>query len=146
MDADDAFVGSKLALFIGPKLLVIQRDDFDSIPYPGHWDFPGGGREGDESAIACTLRETREEVGLNLSRSDLAWSRWYWRDSGRAWFFAAHLPGSAIHDVRLGSEGQRWAVWTPEAYIEHPLSIPPFVEQLRDYLELPDTETRLLAS
>ena len=44
-----SFIGAKLALFIGADLLTILRDDRPDIPFPGHWDFPGGGREGGES-------------------------------------------------------------------------------------------------
>jgi len=66
-----SFSGAKLALFLGVDLLVILRDDRPDIPYPGHWDFPGGGREGQETPEACALRETREEVGLVLRPSEL---------------------------------------------------------------------------
>ena len=68
------FSGAKLALFLGQELLVILRDDRPDIPYPGHWDLPGGGREGDETPQACVLRETQEEVGLKLTENDLGWS------------------------------------------------------------------------
>ena len=29
-----------------------------------HWDFPGGGQEGDETAEQTAIRETREEIGF----------------------------------------------------------------------------------
>ena len=57
-----SFSGAKLALFLGADLLVIKRDDRPDIPYPGYWDLPGGGREGDETPQACALRETYEET------------------------------------------------------------------------------------
>ncbi|MGV6848623.1 MAG: NUDIX domain-containing protein [Marinibacterium sp.] len=139
------FLGSKAALFIGPKILVIQRDDFDHIPYPGFWDFPGGGRENGESAVDCTLRETEEEVGLRLQPSQLIWSRQYYRAGGNAWFFVAHLPLQMAGQVRLGSEGQRWDLWDPDIYLHHPLAIPPFARQLRDYLNGLAGEDRQMA-
>ena len=43
------FRGAKLALFVGDDLAVILRDDIPHIPFPNCWDFPGGGREGDET-------------------------------------------------------------------------------------------------
>jgi 8-oxo-dGTP diphosphatase len=69
------FSGAKLALFLGQKIVVILRDDKPDIPYPGHWDLPGGGREQEESPEVCALRETEEEIGLQLAPSDLVWSR-----------------------------------------------------------------------
>lgn len=131
---DDDFSGAKLAVFLGRDLLVIQRDDKADIPYPGHWDLPGGGREGQESPSACALRETREEVGLVLPEGALVWRRSYLRPRGRVWFFAAHLPASAAEKIRLGDEGQCWALMAPRTYCAHPLAVPHFAERLREYL------------
>lgn len=128
------FSGAKLALFLGPDLLVIQRDDKPDIPYPGHWDFPGGGREGDETPQTCALRETEEEVGLVLTGGDIVWSNSYLRPRGRVWFFTAHLPAQVQDDIRFGSEGQGWRLMAPEVYCNHPLSVPHFAEQLRHYM------------
>ena len=36
------FSGTKIALFIGDRLLVMRRDDRPDIPYPGYLDLPGG--------------------------------------------------------------------------------------------------------
>lgn len=133
-DPTMTFSGAKLALFIGADLLVIRRDDDPTIPYPGHWDLPGGGREEAESPEQCALRETREEVGLIVPPEQLSWSRSYLRPRGKVWFFAAHLPEAAAGLVRLGDEGQGWSLMAPEVYCEHPLAIPHFVDQLRIYL------------
>ena len=56
----DGIVGAKIALLAGARVLTHLRDEIPSIPFPGHWDFPGGGREGGESAEACALRELHE--------------------------------------------------------------------------------------
>lgn len=132
------FSGAKLALFLGPDLLVIRRDDRPDIPWPDHWDLPGGGREGDESPQTCVLRETREEIGLVLNASDLTWSTSYLRPRGRVWFFAAHLPGTAQSLIRFGSEGQGWRLMPPAQYCAHPLAVPHFAKQLRAYMALPE--------
>lgn len=128
------FSGSKLALFLGAELLVILRDDKPDIPWPGYWDLPGGGREGEESPLDCVLRETWEEVGLVLSPREVSWSTSYLRPHGRVWFFAAHLPAARRADVRLGDEGQEWRLMAPETYCHHPLAVPHFAEQLTLYL------------
>ena len=129
-----SFIGAKLALFLGEQLLVILRDEKPDIPYPGHWDFPGGGREGDESPETCALRETQEEVGLTLSQAELIYARSYLRPSGLRWFFVARLPEARVTEIILGDEGQCWQLMSPEAYLAHPLGIPSFKYRLRDYL------------
>ena len=121
-----SFIGAKLALFLGEQLLVILRDEKPDIPYPGHWDFPGGGREGDESPETCALRETQEEVGLTLSQAELIYARSYLRPSGLRWFFVARLPEARVTEIILGDEGQCWQLMSPEAYLAHPLGIPSF--------------------
>lgn len=130
------FAGSKLALFLGSDLLVILRDDKPDIPWPGYWDLPGGGREGEETPIDCALRETQEEVGLSLAPEDVTWGTSYLRPNGRVWFFAAHLPALRVDQVRLGDEGQEWRLMAPRDYCAHPLAVPHFAEQLSHYLAL----------
>ncbi|MCI5097044.1 MAG: NUDIX hydrolase [Rhodobacteraceae bacterium] len=130
------FSGAKLALFIGADLVVIRRDDKPDIPYPGHWDLPGGGREGDESPVDCALRETHEELGLLLSPSDLVWSMSYLRPvRGMVWFFVAHMPAALAQDIRLGQEGQEWRLMSAEDYMSDALAVPHFAQRLRDYLD-----------
>lgn len=140
------FSGAKTAIFIGSDLLVIERDQKPDIPWPGHMDLPGGGREGDESPIDCALRETWEEVGLTLHSGDLVWARSYERPHGTIWFFVAHLPAQTVDDIRFGDEGQGWSLMAPEVYLNHPRQIPHFSDQLRDYLGHPATADRLAAS
>ncbi|WP_109310802.1 NUDIX domain-containing protein [Ruegeria sp. AU67] len=124
------FTGAKVALFLGSDLLVIQRDDKKDIPFPGHFDFPGGGREGAETPLQCVRRETLEEVGLNLAKADFVWSRMY----GQNWFFAAHRPTSDVNLIRFGDEGQGWCLMSPDIYLENALAVPNFAIRLRDYL------------
>jgi len=53
---EDDFIGSKLALMIGDRILVILRDDFAHITFPNVWDFPGGGREAGETPLQTMHR------------------------------------------------------------------------------------------
>lgn len=136
------FSGAKLALFLGQSLLVIRRDDRADIPWPDHWDLPGGGRDGDETPLDCALRETREEVGLVVPADQVIWRVNYLRPHGRIWFFAAHLPATWSAQVVLGDEGQEWQLMEPCDYIRHPKAVPHFAGQLDIYLGSPEYQRR----
>lgn len=99
------FAGAKLAILLTGKVLVIQRDARDDIPYPGSWDFPGGGREGDETPLACALRETREELGLQIAPERLAWGRCYGAGGARTWFFVTRTADSVVRQCSLETRG-----------------------------------------
>lgn len=133
-----AFEGAKLALFIGDRLLVIRRDLRTDIPWPGYLDLPGGAREGQETARACVLRETREETGLILRAEQLIWARHYPDDPTPAWFFAARLPASAEAEIVFGGEGQGWLLMAPDAYVASPEAIPHFRLRVREFLDRPE--------
>ena len=47
-----------------PKVLLIQRGN---EPYKGHWAFPGGFMDMDETTEQCAIRELEEETGLQIS-------------------------------------------------------------------------------
>ena len=128
-----AFDGAKLFLFLGPNLFVIRRDDFPGLSWPGYLDLPGGAREGQESGLACILRETCEETGLRLTECDLVWRRFYGAPS-RAWYFAAHLPAKAEAQVVFGNEGQGWMLMPPEASVTWSEAVPHFAQRVGDYL------------
>ncbi|MBE3637858.1 NUDIX hydrolase [Mangrovicoccus algicola] len=136
-EARAEFAGAKLALFIGDRLLVCLRDDIATIPFPGQWDFPGGGREGRESPEATALRETREEFGLVLDPGDLArpLAHRSHEQGWLNWFFVAHLPATAEAAIRFGDEGQCWRLIPPRAYLRNPRRIPHLAALLADYLD-----------
>ena len=60
------FTGVKAALLVEQSILVILRDNKPDIPWPNTWELPGGGREGDETYEEGTLREIKEEFGINV--------------------------------------------------------------------------------
>lgn len=52
----------------GPEVLFIRRAESPRDPWSGHMAFPGGRQsEGDPTLLDTAIRETFEEVGLNLS-------------------------------------------------------------------------------
>jgi 8-oxo-dGTP diphosphatase len=133
-DAQNVFSGAKLLLFLGADILLLRRDHSAGIPWPECLDFPGGGREGNESPQACVLRETQEETGLQIDPLALRFVHLRGRAPKADWFFAAHLPSDAQHDVRFGGEGAGWETMTPAKAASHPLMIPHFAQILKRYL------------
>jgi len=52
----------------GPELFFIRRAEQPQDPWSGHMAFPGGRQDaGDATLLETAMRETREEVGLDLS-------------------------------------------------------------------------------
>ena len=128
------FNGAKVALFIGDRLLVILRDDDPAIPFPNLWDFPGGGREGNETPFETLVREVREEVGLDLPRAAVVWEKSLpWSQDARQsiWFFVARLPVGIENDIVFGDEGQRWDLMTPDAFLACGRTVPSLASRLQ---------------
>jgi 8-oxo-dGTP pyrophosphatase MutT (NUDIX family) len=52
----------------GPEVFLIRRAEHPRDPWSGHMAFPGGRQDADDTTLLHTaMRETREEVGLDLS-------------------------------------------------------------------------------
>ncbi|MGD8317005.1 MAG: CoA pyrophosphatase [Myxococcales bacterium] len=53
----------------GPEVLFIRRAESSRDPWSGHMAFPGGRQsDGDATLLDTAIRETQEEVGLDLIR------------------------------------------------------------------------------
>ena len=135
MADDETFGGAKMALFLGGRLVVILRDDLPDLPYANHWDLPGGGREGSETAFECVRRECLEELGLEIAPASVLWKRAYHTDGTTNWLFVVGAPAETSQDIVFGDEGQRWTLMDPQVFLSHPMAVPRFQDRLRDYLE-----------
>jgi 8-oxo-dGTP pyrophosphatase MutT (NUDIX family) len=55
-----------------PEVLLIRRPDKASDPWSGHMAFPGGRKDtADRDLVRTAMRETLEEVGVELGASEL---------------------------------------------------------------------------
>jgi 8-oxo-dGTP pyrophosphatase MutT (NUDIX family) len=72
---DTALIWAAVAVIIAPDpdaLLLIRRADRAGDPWSGHMALPGGRREPDDPDLLSTaIRETREEVGIELAGGQL---------------------------------------------------------------------------
>lgn len=131
------FSGAKIALICGQRLVAYQRDVKPTIPWPGLWDLPGGGREGGETPEACALREVREEFGIVLTPDRVHWRRRYpgALDGQRAsYFLAAAIGETEIATIRFGDEGQCWRMMSFEEFLAHPEAVAHLQLRFGDYL------------
>ncbi|SLN20692.1 NUDIX hydrolase [Pseudooctadecabacter jejudonensis] len=127
--------GTKIILYHGARLISLLRDDVPSIPYPNHWDLPGGGIEADEDAKDAILRETAEEIGLHIAPATVTWTRAYSKANGfTSTFYAAPVTAAQIAAITLGNEGQAWSLMPIATFCSHPQAVPHFRTRVRDYL------------
>jgi 8-oxo-dGTP pyrophosphatase MutT (NUDIX family) len=55
----------------GIEALFIHRAEHPQDPWSGHMAFPGGRSEEDESPLETAVRETREELGIDLRDAEI---------------------------------------------------------------------------
>ena len=133
-----SFVGAKLILTQGANLLTCLRDDFDWLPFPGHWDLPGGQAEPGETPMECALRELDEEFGLRLDPARLAGQIMpsVTRPGRDSWLFVGTLTIDEIASIRFGDEGQEWRMMPISEFVAHPRAVPHFRSHVAQVLGL----------
>lgn len=121
------FVGAKAALICNGAVLTYLRDDRPGLPWPAHWDLPGGGREAAESAEQCLFREVMEEFALPLTPAHLTWRGSFpalHSPGHHAIFFSGHITASEVSAIRFGNEGQAWQMMPLAQWLTHPRAVP----------------------
>lgn len=106
------FIGAKIAVLRGQDVLTLLRDDIPTIPFPGEWDLPGGGREGAETPFQTAARELFEELSIRISPDKVIYHKEresLTRPDLRSHFFVARWDDLGDGAIRLGDEGQRWS-------------------------------------
>jgi len=74
IEADPTQQAAVAAVLYGDpvRLLLIRRATFEGDPWSGHLAFPGGRREPTDPTLRATaIRETHEELGVDLSHATL---------------------------------------------------------------------------
>ena len=130
----EPFRGAKLAIMVGDRIVTILRDDIPTIPWPGHWDLPGGARDPGETPEECVLREVFEELGLRMTEADLAYRAKGENRGMPVWFFAAEWPEFDPGGVVFGNEGQEWKLAPLEWFLTEARTIPHQIDELKRYL------------
>jgi len=75
VEDDPDLIQAAVALVLAPEpasILLIRRAEREADPWSGQMALPGGRRDrGDDALLQTALRETREEVGLQLAAEHL---------------------------------------------------------------------------
>ena len=116
---DEHCSGVKGLVYIGDKLLVYRRD-YNTDKYPGCIDFPGGGKDGDETPFENYKREISEEFSINVDEDDIVYVRQYPSVSKKdkhVYFPVAKLETKAEGEIALGDEGLEFSLISEDEYL-----------------------------
>jgi 8-oxo-dGTP diphosphatase len=131
------FHGTKVAILVGDKLLMLLRDNKPGLFNANMWDFPGGGRKGKENHQECAIREIREELGIKINSKSFIWEKIYpaQKDPNqKAFFIVAKISGENIKGIKL-NEGQKWALFDKETFFKKDNVVEALKLRFNDYLK-----------
>src|ERR1700691_3324536 len=134
----DEFSGVKIALIVGNKLVVIQRENVPGLAFAGLWDFPGGAREDHETPVQCAIRETKEELGLNLDSNLIEWQSKHpamQNPNLVAYFMVYKITDEGLRNIKFGNEGQGWKLISITNFMESSDVVEPLKDRLQNYLD-----------
>lgn len=131
------FSGVKIALVMSDEVLVILRDNNPALWSANMWDFPGGGREDNETPFDCIVREVHEELGITLHQKQILWQKTYpaMKDTQQtAYFMVANIKKDDVKNIVFGDEGQKWKFIKISDFYADPTVIEPLKDRFRDYM------------
>lgn len=132
-----SFIGAKGVVFVGEKIVVYRRDE-KAPNFPFHIDIMGGGPEGDESPLETFIREVKEEVSLDISKSDVVYAKQYpsvMDPSREMYFFVVKLSVSFESKIKLGDEGLELFLMTPQEFLNRDDAIKSQQEKFATFLK-----------
>jgi 8-oxo-dGTP pyrophosphatase MutT (NUDIX family) len=131
IEPDPSLTRASVALLIRPRpedleILLIQRPQSERDPWSGHMALPGGRRSGLEDLLQTAVRETHEEVGIDLAHrglligrlDDLNPSRGGPRIAVSPFVFAVPPDVDVVPDPLEVAE----TVWIPLSHLSDPVS------------------------
>lgn len=110
---EDKFVGCKVCLINNGKIITILRDNISDIPYPNMWDLPGGGRENEETPYETMRREVKEELDINVPKSNVKYIKFYKSLTSlddKAVFMVCDIDDDLIKNINFKNEGQKYKI------------------------------------
>lgn len=116
------FNGARGLVFLGEKMLAYRRD-YNTTVSPGRIDYPGGGREGDESPFETFRREVWEEFGITIREDEMEFSCTIpsvANPQQQSFFMVARTIRYTSDDIVFGDEGLEWFLMTPEEFVQRP--------------------------
>lgn len=132
------FIGVKIALINNDQLLMIQRDNKPGLRYAGLWDFPGGGREDNETPEECVIREVNEELAIRLTPDQITYQKVYTAMHDpklNAYFMVAEIPDKDIEHIVFGDEGQGWKMFSLDEFMNSNEVVEPLKGRLKTYFD-----------